>query len=95
MARKSKDSSKGTSKQTGRMSRRAILSGLGAGLVLTLGPGKKALGAPPTPTPTPPTGRLAYIPDLSNGYIELPEHGGHLSFTVDKASGRITVTCTN
>ena len=56
MAKRSKDSSKGTRRQNGRLSRRALLSSLGTGLVLTsLASGKKALAMTPSPTPTPGT----------------------------------------
>jgi hypothetical protein len=52
MARKSKGTTNGKSKQNGRLSRRTLL-GLGTGLALTsLAPGKKLLATEPTPTPS-------------------------------------------
>ena len=85
MARKSKGSSNGTRKQNRRLSRRALL-GLGTGLALTsLGAGKtlnlKMANA---------NKALFKIPDLSNGYIEVP---GGVTVSIDKDGGRINLSC--
>jgi len=71
-------------KHSGRMNRRALLSGLGAGLALaSLAPGRKLLAITPGPTLTP-----ALFRDRGGAEVPVPfDFDKHPKFTIDLKQG--------